>query len=320
MADSVTRRLLTRAARDRGYSISYIGPRNHFIIIDDNLGHSELFYGSRPMRSAANGASLVADKLLTLDFVRSLGFHVPEYHVCDELNQDAIDFYDNNMPIVVKPNDSEQSKGVTVGVENRDQLYAAFEYAQRYSPEGRVMLQKQLFGNLYRLFVLNGKLVAASLRQAAFVVGDGQSTVYELIVAKNADPRRSDDSSSPLKYIDLLKSSELLGAKINSILPVGEKLFVSAIASVSAGGEASDVTDVVDENLAKSIEKIAVELGLFVAGFDIICDDISSFTDNKYLALLEINSCPGLKIHMYPTAGGSPINLAEKILDECFTT
>lgn len=317
MADSITRKLLRKAARAKGYKVSYFGPKNWLIVIDNNMGQSEMFYGSRPMRSSANGKMISANKLLTLDYVTQMGINVPPYLIYKENDSQLESFSQYNRPIVVKPNDSEKSKGVSVGINSMQQLHDAVNTAKEYSKKGEVILQKQVFGKLYRLFVLNGKLAAASLREPAFVVGDGFSTVEQLINQKNTDPMRGDDSSYPLKLIDFTKTTKFLDGAINNVLPKSDKFYVSDIASISAGGEAMDVTDAVNANLARLAEKIAQQLGLFVAGFDIICDDISENIDEKYLPLLEINSCPGLRMHAYPTIG-NPINLAESILNECF--
>lgn len=312
MADSITRKLLTKAAKNKGYKVSYVGPKNRLLVIDNNMGQTEMFYGSRPMRSSANGKMISANKLLTLDFVAKMGVNVPLYLLYDGDNEQLEAFLQHNRPIVVKPNDSEKSKGVSIGINGMQQLHDAINLAKNCSKKGEVLLQKQIFGKLYRLYVLNGKLAAASLRKPAFVVGDGFSTVEQLINQKNTDPMRGDDSSYPLKRIDLAKATKFLDGAINNVLPKNDKLYVSEIASISAGGEAMDVTDSVNENLAKLTENIAQQLGLFVAGFDIICDDISENVNEKYLPLLEINSCPSLRMH------AQPINLADLILGECF--
>ena len=55
----------------------------------------------------------------------------------------------------------------------------------------------------YRLLVIGGRLVAAALREPAHVVGDGRSTITELVAEVNRDPRRSDGHATVLSFIKL---------------------------------------------------------------------------------------------------------------------
>lgn len=321
MANSITRQLLIDAAQSRGLSVSYTGTNEYFLQLTNAAGHTEIFRGSRPTKSAANGFIVSKYKNLTMDFVSSLGYEVPAWSLQDTSSDinNAKQFLAANLPIVVKPLDGQQSLGVTVGVTTETQLEAALSLAMRHSMSGRIMLQHQLEGKLFRICTINGRLVAAALRSAAAVTGDGQRTVTELITALNSDPRRSETSNSPLKKVKLTDASDYLGGqRLDEILPAGEICRVSAIDSISAGGEAADVTASVHSDWHEFTTKVANGMGLYIAGFDIMCDDISQPLADNYVPLLEVNSAPGFKLHMYPTAGGQAINLAETLLDELF--
>jgi cyanophycin synthetase len=314
VANSITRQLIKAEAERRGWKVE----GGFFCQVTDNTGRLELFYGSRPLRSSANGVKLCYNKNLTLQYVESRGYKVPPYMVVDQLSSPSKEFLAKHKLIVAKPIDGERSIGVTVNIESEEALTSAIDHAVKNSSRGQVVLQGQLAGKLYRLFVLNGKLVAAAHRKAPEVIGDGEHSIRQLIELLNDDPRRGDDSTTPLKKIKLTDAEAFLGETLASIPAPGQAVRVSALDSISAGGEAVNVTDQVHPDWHKAVADITVPVALFVCGFDVMCEDISQPLNDQYLPLLEMNSSPGLKLHQYPTGGGEPVNLAKILLDETF--
>lgn len=318
MANSVSRTLLIEEAARRGWRTEEVGAHAYFLKVIHPDGRWDLFRGTCPMRSSAIGFMIVKNKHLTMDFAASLGFTTPAYQVVDNLQQ-ATDFLSQNTKIVIKPADGARTEGVTVGVTDPQNVEAAFTHAKANSDTAQVIVQKHLEGNLYRLLVLDGKFIAGSWRYAASVEGDGVQTVEALIAWANQDPRRGKDSSTPLKYIDAAYARAYLGEEAYaSVLGAGERVAVSDIDSVSAGGEAVNVTDEVHEDWRRVCVQLANEAGLFIAGYDVICDDISQPLPDNYIPLLEINAEPGMKLHEYPTGGGEPVHLAPLLLDAVF--
>jgi cyanophycin synthetase len=82
------------------------------------------------------------------------------------------------LPVVVKPQDGNQGKGVTVNITDRAQLEEAYKNAADY---GTVMVERFLPGHDFRLLVVGDQLVAAARREPPQVLGDGQHTVRELV-------------------------------------------------------------------------------------------------------------------------------------------
>lgn len=317
MANSITRQLLLDEASKRGWKVEIIGPRAQLCKITNAAGESELFSGSRPMRSAANGRLITVYKNLTLSFVESLGYTVPAYAIIDTLDE-AQRFLEQYQKVVIKPIDGSQSKGVTVGISSPEQLVEALQIAQAQSVAGRVIIQKQIEGKLYRIFVLDGTVPVVTERRAAHVVGDGIATVQQLVEILNADPRRGDGSDTPLKRVSLDAVGTYLGAEnVLRVPAVAEVVRISDIESVSAGGDAVNVTDV-HQSWRDAACHITKQTGLFLAGFDVMCEDIAEPLVGSFLPLLEINSSPGLKIHEYPSTG-QPVHLAPLIFDALFT-
>lgn len=317
MINSVTRDALLGEAKRRGWKTEEIGPKAFILRITDDKGRSQLFHGSKPQLSSSVGARICADKQVSADYIESLGYRMPNTEAVESL-PDAKEFLVQHKTIVLKPADAEKSKGVTTDIKNTSQLTEAFDIAKQYSPSGQVLAQKQLNGNLYRLLIINGRLVAAAHRTAATITGDGIHTVKELIEIENQDPRRGNNSNTPLGFISVDQAVAYIGTEgIQRVPEQAEQVRVSAIESVSAGGQSRDVTHEVHQEWESVTSKISSSLGLFVCGFDIITPAIGD-TPGDFLPILEMNAMPGFKIHLYPTGGGQPVNLPAILLDELF--
>jgi cyanophycin synthetase len=103
------------------------------------------------------------------------------------------------LPVVVKPKDGNQGKGVTVNVTTREQLVAGYHAATEFRDD--ILVERFLPGNDFRLLVIGNKLVAAARRDPPQVVGDGKQSVRQLVEQVNKDPRRGSGHSTSLTKI-----------------------------------------------------------------------------------------------------------------------
>lgn len=318
MPISPTRAAIRNEALRRGWKFENLFEKNTYYRITNDKGEQRIGRGSSLGFHDAHGVDIAHDKQLTYQFVESLGIHVPA-HAAFATYEDALAFLDTHRTIVIKPRDAEQSKGVTVGITNADMLKRAYEEAEKYSTRG-VVGQAQLAGNMYRILIVGDRLVAAAERRAAFVIGDGIHSVKELINIKNQDPRRSMDIDSILKPLSVEVAEQFLGSQIfEGILPEGKMVTVDPIASVSRGGESNNVTGAVSPMLEGMLVRITKELGLGICGYDLMTDNIATLSPSDTLPLVEINSWPGLKHHLFPTGTGPGIDPSPFILDEAFS-
>lgn len=301
----------------RGWRIETVGPKGYFLKVTLPDGRWNLFRGSTPLQTSALGRIICQQKNLTLDYLRSLGYKVPDFAVVEDVRQ-ALEFLHQHQQIVIKPVDGQQTEGVTVGVADDETATQAFKYARKHSGSGKIIAQQHLTGKLYRLLVIDGKLVAAAWRQAAYVVGNGMATVAELIEAMNQEPSRQGPRAL-VGPVDAVLAAKFLGsARYHSVLAAGEQLTVSPIDSITAGGDAHNVTGYVHQSWRTFVERVAVQTGLFIAGYDVMCSDIAEPLQDDYIPLLEINSSPGFKTHEYSADGKEPVHPAPLLLDAVF--
>ena len=214
-------------------------------------------------------------------------------------------------PLVIKPISGNHGRGITTDVNNWEDALIAFEAAKKVSRS--VIVEKYIVGEDYRLLVINYKLVAAAKRTPAHVIGDGKSSIQELIDKVNADPRRGYGHEKVLTQIDVndltLGILEEKGLNLQSVVPKGEFVKLKDTANLSTGGTAEDVTDIVHPYNVFMAERISKIIGLDICGIDIMTTDIGQPLPDTGGAVLEVNAGPGFRMHLAP-ATGLPRNVA----------
>ena len=219
-------------------------------------------------------------------------------------------------PVVLKPISGNHGRGITTNVLNLEDALIAFEAAQKISRS--VIVEKYIVGEDFRLLVIDYKLVAAAKRTAAHVIGDGKSTVQQLVDKVNADPRRGYGHEKVLTQIDIndltLGLLEEKGLTVDSVIPKGEFLKLKDTANLSTGGTSEDVTDIVHPDNVFMAERIAKITDLDICGIDIMTTDISKPLSDTGGAVLEVNAGPGFRMHVAP-AVGLPRNVAANVID-----
>ncbi|MBT8244121.1 MAG: cyanophycin synthetase [Winogradskyella sp.] len=224
-------------------------------------------------------------------------------------------------PLVIKPIDGNHGRGITVDIQNYEDALQAFHHAKDSSRSGAIIVEKFIKGDDYRLLVINNKLVAAAIRTPAHVVGDGKSTVQELIDEVNKDPRRGYGHEKVLTQITVNELTKTIikdaGYTLDSIIAEGEQLILKDTANLSTGGTAEDVTDIVHPANVSMAERISKIIDLDICGIDVMTTDITKPLSETGGAVLEVNAGPGFRMHLAPTSG-LPRNVAAPVIDKLF--
>lgn len=219
-------------------------------------------------------------------------------------------------PLVVKPISGNHGRGITTNIVDWEEALPAFEAAKKVS--NSVIIEKYIVGDDYRLLVIDYKLVAASKRTPAHVVGDGKSTIEKLIEIVNQDPKRGYGHEKVLTMIEvndltmgILKEA---GKTLKSVLKKGEVFNLKDTANLSTGGTAEDVTDIIHPYNKFMAERIAKIIDLDICGIDIMTTDIGQPLPETGGSVLEVNAGPGFRMHLAP-AKGLPRNVAGHVID-----
>ena len=218
-------------------------------------------------------------------------------------------------PLVTKPVNGNHGRGITTRITTVEQAKNGFYEAQKISDN--VIVERYVNGTDYRFLVINYKLAAVAKRTPAMVIGDGLSTIEELIKDTNSDVNRGEGHEKVLTKIKIdVATQSILEEKkltLNSVLPIGEVLFLKDTANLSSGGTATDVTDFVNPQNIFMAERIARLMNLDICGIDIIAEDVTIPICEKNGAVIEVNAGPGLRMHLSP-AKGLARNVAEPLV------
>ena len=261
---------------------------------------------------------VASDKALTKEMLSEAYIPVPaglEVHSETEL---LAAFRDFAPPVVIKPVDGNQGKGVSLNISTEEDALTAYFIAREISRT--IMLEEQFFGRDYRVLVVDGRIVAASERVPAHVIGDGQHSIAELVEIANRDPRRGSGHEKPLTRLELdpvtLCCLKRRGLDVNHVPLPGGRVSLRENANLSTGGEAHDVTASVHPSIAALCARAAQIIGLDIAGIDVVTGDISRPLQAGE-GIVEVNAAPGLRMHVHPSLG-EPIAVGDAIIDWLF--
>ena len=264
---------------------------------------------------------LACDKDACKQILEDAGLPVPEGTLVRSVEEARkyLEEESPRYPLAVKPYDLSKGRGATIGTRDAAETLGAVAYALEYS--SAVLVERCLRGDDYRLLVINYELVAAARRTPARVVGDGRSTIAQLVERENADPRRGFGHERVLTRIDLDETSLALlrarGMTPVSVPGAGEAVLLKTTANLSTGGTADNVTDRVHPMNRYFAEHAARVLNLDIAGVDVVAPSIEEPIDQNGGGIVEVNAAPGFRMHLSP-ATGEPINVAAPVLDMLF--
>lgn len=266
------------------------------------------------------GVELACDKEGTKQILRDAGVPVPRGTVVNYLDDLETAIEDvGGYPIVIKPLDGNHGRGITIDINNWEDAEKAYDMAKDVSRA--VIVERFYRGRDHRVLVINGKLVAVAERVPAHVIGDGTSTVQELIDQTNLDPNRGDGHDNVLTKIVLDRTSmDLLqrqGYSLNTVLNSGEICYLRATANLSTGGIAVDRTDDIHPENIWLAQRVAKIIGLDIAGIDVVTPDITQPLRDVDGVIVEVNAAPGFRMHVCPSQG-LPRNVAAPVMDMLF--
>ena len=285
----------------------------------------QLGYGAQQHRvwtaetdqTSAIAEGISKDKDLTKSLLQACGVPVPEGRIVDSPKDAWEAAEDIGLPVVVKPSDGNHGRGVSTELMTREEVAAAYQLADAEGSE--VIVERFIPGNEHRLLVIGGQVAAAAKGETVSIIGDGQSSIGQLIDAQiNSDPRRGEAEEFPLDLICIDKNPSVVfeierqGYVVASILPKNTAIIIQR-----NGNMAMDVTDSVHPEVAAAATLAARVVGLDIAGIDLVAKDISQPLDGQRGAIVEVNAGPGLLMHLKPAEGQArPVGKA--IVDSLF--
>ncbi|MBV9774173.1 MAG: cyanophycin synthetase, partial [Gemmatimonadetes bacterium] len=260
---------------------------------------------------------ITSDKDRTKRVLERFGVPVPRGGVAATVDE-ALEIADDlGFPVLVKPLDGNDGRGISGRLDTVEELRAAWPTAAAEHP--RVVVEGYAAGRDHRVLVVGGRVVAVAERVPAHLVGDGRRSVRELAEEANRDPRRDPLSTrATLRPLPLDGVTERhlarSGRTLDTVPAAGERVELRATANISTGGTAVDRTDAIHPRNAALCELAAGAVGLDVAGLDVITPDVGVPFDENGAVVIEVNASPGLRMHTHPDEG-APRDVAGAILE-----
>lgn len=257
-------------------------------------------------------------------FLATLGFPVPKGDIVMTESGALAAAREIGYPVAIKPVSGHKGIGVTADVQDAEELEAAFRRALKAIPENepvRVIIEKSIKGADFRLLCVDGKFVAATERRPASVIGDGRSTIRELIRRENRRPARLDSPTSPLSKIQCDEAMEMYleeqNLMLDDVIELDHTVYLRKVANLSAGGVSIDATPILHPDNIILAQDIALHFRLTCLGIDVIAEDLSKSWKEGNFGILEINAAPGIFMHLNPAVGES-VDVPSRILETFF--
>ncbi len=308
----------------RGIPVHYLFEENQFqwgYGKKQRRGRSTIFH-----TDGIKDTEFTSYKDMVGDFLELCGFPTPKGKNCfseEEIIEEAEKL---GWPVVVKPVAGHKGQGVTTGIESVEEVKKAYNNIVKAAKEAGAafegaLVQQQIYGYDHRILTIGGKFVACLKREPAFVIGDGHSTIKQLIDKDNLLEIRADTARSPLAKIhldeDMIDYLHLQGKTPETIPPDGEKVVLRRVANISAGGVSFNVTDQMHPENILMAENIAKFFHVTALGIDALSADISKPWREGNFGIIEINAGPGVFMHLAPAFGGS-IDVPGKIMESFY--
>ncbi len=270
-------------------------------------------------RTSALGVEIADEKDRTKRLLAENGIPTPAGSIAFSL-EDAIRVAGEiGFPVAVKPEIGNHGRGITSRVADSREVALAFASAKAICSS--VIVEKTLTGHDFRALIIDGRLVAAARREPAHVIGDGSSSIAELIDKINSDSRRGVGHERTLTRIEVDSMTERLialrGLTVADVLPEGERLDLKSTANLSTGGTATDVTEEVHEDVCLMCERVSRLVGMDCLGIDIVAATLDQPLDPSSSGIVEVNAAPGFRMHLEPTEG-QPRNVAAPFVEMLF--
>jgi len=200
---------------------------------------------------------------------------------------------------VVKPAEGTAGgDGVTGGVRSREDLQRAAVRAGLFGEQ--LLLERQVEGLVHRLLVLDGQLLDVVVDRPAHLVGDGRSTVQELLDDEN-DKRVAARGQAGLELLaldlDLLLALRDSGVTLASVPPAGVEVRVRTVTNDRRPVDSRSCTSVVDDDVVRQAVAAVSTFGLRLAGVDVVAQRIDKPLHATDGVVLEVNAAPGLHRH-----------------------
>jgi cyanophycin synthetase len=247
-------------------------------------------------QTSSIGVQIARDKVKTATVLRQAGLPAP-IHVRVANAEQAVHVARKlGYPVVIKPADQEQGRGVAADLRDDANVTAAYRDARKWSKD--ILVEKHFDGIGHRLTIFHDRVIKVTKKTAGGVLGDGVRTVEELVeeARRNLPPRRTASTPDrlPLELdTEAVGMLEQQGLSRHGIPASDQYVGLRRRNNSTAGGTTTllPLDTVHPDNLVLAVSA-ARALRLDLAGVDLLISDISKSWLETGALICEVNSQP----------------------------
>lgn len=305
--DAFVERMWSEAATAGGATMSKLAPSLYEFRRGDAVARVA---GQRTPFANPVATELASAKDIATDVLRAAGVPVPEQVKVSrrQIGEAAVLLASSGGSLVVKParDGAAGGQGVTTSVTTTRQLERAVRRAARTS--AHVLVEREVAGEHFRILVLDGVVLDVLRRKRPSVIGDGTSTIAQLMSLEYRRRLEDERSWKPFHVdLDCLFTLELQGLALSTVPVEGEVVVVKGATNISEHRECTTHSGSVAPDLSAVAGHAAATVGVRLAGIDLITTDITAPLASTGGAILEVNPVPGL-FHHYNVANESGVS------------
>ncbi|WP_080872500.1 acylphosphatase [Oceanobacillus timonensis] len=260
------------------------------------------FLRSRGDKVVNKTVRICQNKEKTKSYMRKNNVPVPSGEAL-ESDEDIINYANEvGYPVIIKPLNGSMGVGVYTNIADEESLKSILKEVRSTYSYRRYLVEKHYDGNEYRIYVVGDKVIGATNRIPANVIGNGTDTIEELIEVKNEERKKNPYlAPKPIKAdYEVKYMLERVGYTLTSVPKEGEQIYLREKSNLSSGGDPIEATDELSDEVKQiAIDSLKALPSIPHAGVDIIVDS----KDNRKGVVLEVNATAEIAFHLFPLEG-----------------
>lgn len=308
-------KILIEEAKKKLYEVDILDEYSNVISISDGNKKELVVQATKTNKDMYANILMLENKYMTKKILDEANINVPYGKTITSIKEVDYNVF-KEKKMVIKPLDTNFGLGISILeiTEDKKQIDKALELAFSYSD--KIIVEEFFEGQEYRFLVIDDELVSIVKRIPANVIGDGKSTIEELVREKNNSKLRGKDYKRPLEKMeigDFENNFLALQNKDKFYVPeVNEIVYLRENSNISTGGDSEEVYDLMSDYFKEEAIKASKAMGVNICGVDMIISK-----DYQDYVIIEANFNPAIQMHTYPYFGIGK-NVAKKVLDLLF--
>lgn len=310
-----------------GVQYRFLNPQNETLQLCKKGQQTLLTCGGQTPKNTIVLQSILKDPVTLAQLLAQRKVALAQTFVTSDLTEAKRYFetYFQNQPFLLRPQTSSEPKATRIFTEvpTLATFVTAFLEATNYDEQ--VVLQAWTAASVYGFYILDQQVLSIIEKVPANVVGDGHSTIADLVMQKNDDPRRGHLGQKPLLTLEL-DAESLQYLKTQHLTPEsvperGIQVFLNQQTAIQAGADGFVVSDEVDDSYQSLALDIAQSLQLHQGSIDMVIPNIyQPYVPFKNRAVVtDISVTPDLVAHSFPFMGPAQ-DIASLVLKDLLPT